>query len=225
MTRKTDPWRKDSKPKCRILPSPPSKIHQLHYLTVPAPAEKTCEILAVSTEDGRVLFYSTTLTEKAEKGKNEVGTEIPNVQAIGQVGGNFDDLKGRIKDFDILRLPAVDGSTENLLVVAGSSEGAIRLWLLDPTRLMAENANLVRSPNSGLDDLPNGKGEANILKRPSIPQIGQLVGVYETGNRITCLKAFVMSNPNDPTNVVVKDKGVIPDLGGTEAQSNDSTSS
>ena len=50
---------KDSKPKCKILPSPSIKIHQLHYLTLPKESGEDLELLAVSTEDGQILFFNT----------------------------------------------------------------------------------------------------------------------------------------------------------------------
>ena len=34
-------------------------------------------------------------------------------------------------------------------------------------------------------------------KSPSIPQVGHLLAQYDTGNRITCLKAFVMNERSD----------------------------
>ena len=225
MDQRTDTRIKDSKPKCRILPSPPSKIHQLRYVEMPSEDDEKSDILAISTEDGRILFYSTTLTANAPREKEDAKSAIPNIQAIGQIGGNSDDLKGRIKDFEILGLPAVEGSTESLLIVAGSSDGIIRLWILNPTLLSTENASFAKSPNTDPNDLPNGKGEANTPKSPSIVQVGQLIGTYETGNRITCLKAFVMSEPNDTSNVALKNEGDIAPLNGAEVDSNDSISS
>ena len=194
-------------------------------MAVPAEGDKTSDKLAVSTEDGRILFYSTTPNGKTEKQKNEAKTAIPNVQAIGQIGGNADDLKGRIKDFDILQIPTVGGSTENLLIVAGSSDGAIRLWLLDTAQLVVENAVTAESPGNGLKESPNGKGDATVLKVSLIPQVGQLLGTYETGNRITCLKAFIMSEPKDTRNITSKEEAVPLSLDQADVNSDNSRSS
>ena len=192
-------------------------------MKMPSENDEQSNVLAVSTEDGRILFYSTVSTEIALK-KEDASSAIPNVQAIGQIGGNSDDLKGRIKDFKILNLPVVEGSTENLLVVAGSSDGTIRLWMLDPASLFIENTSLAKSSNSSPDDLPNGEGKTNIPKSPSIPQIGQLLGTYETGNRITCLEAFVMSEPNDMSNVVSHDESDMLPLVSAEMDGSDNMS-
>lgn len=194
-------------------------------MTIPTEGNETSNKLAVSTEDGRILFYSTALSGKTEKQKNEAKTAIPNAQAIGQIGGNLDDLKGRIKDFDILKMPTVEGSTENLLIVAGSSDGAIRLWMLDAAQLVTENAATAESPGSNLDEPPNGTHDANVLRVSSIPQVGQLLGTYETGNRITCLKSFVMSEPQDARNITSKEEAVTLDLDEAEVNSDDSRSS
>ena len=192
---------------------------------MPSKDDEKSDILAVSTEDGRILFYSTASTKNALKHKEDAKNAIPDVQAIGRIGGNSDDLKGRIKDFEILSLPTVEGSTESLLIIAGSSDGAIRLWMLDPGSLLFESAKLAKPLENDPNDLPNGNSQANTLKPPSIPLVGQLLGTYETGNRITCLKAFVMSEPNDTSNAVTMDEVNMPPLDSAEVDSNDSTSS
>jgi len=194
-------------------------------LSLPAADGRTSDILAVSTEDGRILFYSTTLTGEAEKGNNEAEPSIPNAQPIGQIGGSLDDFKGRIKDFEILNLPAVGNATDSLLIVAGSSDGMIRLWILEPAQFMFANANLDESHTSDLNKLPKVNSEANALKVPSLPQVGRLLGTYETGNRITCLKAFVMFEPNDSKDVTSKINGPRPIDDDPGVDSNDSTSS
>ncbi len=181
--------------------------------------------LAVSTEDGRILFFSTALTGESEGEYNKAKIAIPNAQVIGQIGGSPEDFQGRIKDFEILKLPAVEGSTGNLLIVAGSSGGLIRLWMLDPAQFVIGSANSTEPPNSHLNNSPNGKGEANALNLALLPQMGRLLGTYETGNRITCLKAYIMSEPNDMKDVLTKDKGARPYYNDPEVDSNDSTSS
>ena len=73
------------------------------------------------------------------------------------------------------------------LAVAGSSNGAIRLWALDPTRFTTE-VELIRNGSSS----SKGAKVATPESLP-VPQLGRLIGTFQTGNRITCLKAFVMS--------------------------------
>lgn len=165
------------------------------------------------------------MTGEAEKGNNEAKPSIPNAQPIGQIGGSLDDFKGRIKDFEILNLPAVGNATDSLLIVAGSSDGMIRLWMLEPAQFMFANANLDESHTRDLNELPKVNSEANALKVPSLPQVGRLLGTYETGNRITCLKAFVMFEPNDLKDVTSKVNGPRPNDDDPGVDSNDSTSS
>lgn len=171
------------------------------------------------------MFYSTTLTGEVEKDNNETQPAIPSAQPIGQIGGNLDGLKGRVKDFEILNLPAVGNTTDSLLIVAGSSDGMIRLWMLEPAQFMFANANLDESHTSDMNESSKVNSEANALKLPSLPQVGRLLGTYETGNRITCLKAFVMFEPNDLKDVTSKNNGPRPNDHDPGVDSNDSTSS
>lgn len=154
----------DSKPKCKVVPEPRSKIHQLCYVQVAK--EEDSQILAVSTEDGRVLFYSTRsddlLTAKAVEGKD---APLPAAKLIAQLGGKDAGLSGRIKDFAALSLG--EAPAKELLIVSAGSDGAVRIWQLSSTK-----------------DLASQNGPTR--------QVGKLLGTYETGNRITCLKAFVM---------------------------------
>jgi len=149
----------DSKARCKVVPEPRSKIHQLCYVQV----DEDIQILALSAEDGRILFYSTRPTDLATptavEGKD---TPLPSAKLIAQLGGKEAGLTGRIKDFTTLR---VEGS-DDFFIVAGSSDGALRLWKLSTTDI------------------------AHAKEKPK--QVRTLLGTYETNNRITCLKAFVM---------------------------------
>ncbi|KAI9873875.1 MAG: p21-activated protein kinase-interacting protein 1-like protein, partial [Pleopsidium flavum] len=100
----------DSKPKCRILPSPLTKIHQVRYVTI-APEDKIfVDVLALSTEDGRIIFYSTTVgLDSVPDGKGSK-VPIPKCRALGQLGGKIAGLPVRVKDFEFLHLPAREGS-------------------------------------------------------------------------------------------------------------------
>ena len=193
--RKTKIQSQDSKPRCRILPTPPTKIHQIHYLTVPKTDGETKDILAVSTEDGRILFYGTTdvveshITEPASK------AEIPASEVFCQLGGSAEGIIGRVKDFEILKPPG----SEHFIVITGSSDGAVRLWTVDASELINEpsasselNGEVSISAN-GVDSQANG----DATKVSATRQIGLLLGTFEAGNRITCLKAFVMSEPEN----------------------------
>lgn len=186
--KKTNLWLKDSKPKCKILPLPLTKIHQLHYLILPTESGEVSELLAVSTEDGQILFFDTnsgSSTKTAEESQEHIA---PTIHAIGGLGGLKEGVVGRIKDFEILTLPVNGEPPKCLVVAAGSSDGTIRLWTLNATQLATE-VNALRG-----DSDFNKSSQGPTPEVPPRRQIGRLIGTYETGNRITCLKAFVMSN-------------------------------
>lgn len=114
----------------------------------------------------------------------EPESHLPTLQAIGQIGGLIDGLTGRIKDFEILKLTTADGLDQKLLIVGGYSSGSIRLWVLDCNKFITKDLTLKGNP-----------GADSHVDRFQTPQVGRLLGNYETGNRITCLKAFQMSEP------------------------------
>jgi protein MAK11 len=157
----------DSQAKCKVVPDRKTKIHQLEY--VPVDEEKENAVMAMSTEDGRILFYSTkdedltiasASNDKESKDKKESKEdELPSAKLIAQLGGKEAGLVGRIKDFTTLKLD------DGLLIVTGSSDGSVRLWKLTTAELQGSS---------------------------EVQQVGTLLGTYETGNRITCLAAFVM---------------------------------
>lgn len=154
----------DSKPKCKVVPETRTKLHQLSYVQVEE--EDDIQVLAVSTEDGRILFYSTRpadlVTAPTVEGKE---APLPSAKLVAQLGGKSAGLSGRIKDFTVLTTG--EGSSKTSYIVTASSDGAVRIWSI-----------------SASTDLKAHKGEAK--------QIGSILGTYETNNRITCLKAFVM---------------------------------
>jgi protein MAK11 len=158
----------DSRPNCKALPKPLTKVHQIRFFTV-VDADGEEDILVVSTEDGRIVLYETRKIREAgtDVSDAECSTGIPEARVIGQLGGKAAGLSGRIKDFEVLKLrDAHPKSSSTTIIVTASSDGAVRLWRLQLDRLAKEGAK--------------------------DQQIGQLLGTYETGNRITCLKAFKM---------------------------------
>ncbi|KAI1346890.1 WD domain-containing protein [Xylaria sp. FL0043] len=156
----------DSTPRCRVMPEPRRKIHEFRY--VPMDSETESSLLAVSTEDGRVLFFSTSTEDlSTEKSAADSKSEkLPVAKLIAQVGGREAGVTGRIKDFAICKVAGTHG--DNLLIPTGSSDGKVRLFMLSMKEL----------------------AEARTMKSPK--QIGKQLGTYETQNRITCLSAFVM---------------------------------
>jgi protein MAK11 len=169
----------DSKPKAKILPTPRTKVHQMHYL----PREDGPNTLLVSTEDGRILMYDTSATAPSENAEPKK-EDMPSSKLIAQIGGPAAGITGRIKDFEVLPYSATDKS--KFLVVAGSSDGTVRLWLIDASELKNEK----EEKGSGFT--------AN--------QIGRLLATYSTGTRITCLKAYPMTGKADEEEEVIDEK-------------------
>ncbi|KAE8351465.1 WD40-repeat-containing domain protein [Aspergillus coremiiformis] len=172
----------DSTPICRIFPSPRSKIHQMRYITRDPSTEDGDKLLSISTEDGRVIFYSTT---KVQKPRDDDDSPIPYAETVAELGGKACGFPGRVKDFEILSLK--DETTvpqEDFLVVTGNSDGVVRVWHL-PGKDLAGKRKTGKSSKT--------KDE----KASKTPQVGKLLNTYETGNRITCLKAFVMLPSED----------------------------
>jgi protein MAK11 len=157
-----------------------TKLHQICYLSNRLTVQDNEDLIAVSTEDGRIIFYSSKEAQKSTS--NE--TSIPNAVAKGQLEHRSGGGTGRIKDFEILDLPRRVGSTSDLLIVTGSSSGEVRIWAVPRNDLKAKGGA------SG-----EGTGETNGLTASK--QVGRMLGTYETGNRITCLRAFMMNEPDE----------------------------
>lgn len=182
----------DSKPKCKVVPEPRTKIHELSYIQVQE--EDDIQVMAVSTEDGRVLFYSTRSDDLVTPASLEGKTDsLPSAKLIAQIGGKGSGTGGRVKDFAILKL---DDSSKNILVVTGCSDGAVRIWMVSPSDLHHKEDN--------------------------VTQVGRLVGLYETGNRITCLEAFVMIPRPEGAEDIVDEMKEAEDEEGADSSSSDS---
>ncbi|TQW00403.1 hypothetical protein V2A60_001490 [Cordyceps javanica] len=163
----------DSVPKCRVMPFK-TKIHQIAYVSLGSVEDDNGEetqgesVMAVSTEDGRVLFFSTKTDDLVEQEReSEDEKKLPLAKFLGQVGGKEAGVTSRIKEFAVLRSNL---NTGLLYVAAAGSDGKVRVWNVTDGELRA------------------GSGK----------EMGELAGVYETHNRITCLAAFVMvPRPDD----------------------------
>ncbi|OQD85198.1 hypothetical protein PENANT_c010G06236 [Penicillium antarcticum] len=161
----------DSIPKCRVVPGPRSKLHQMKYVSLPVKGDEKKDFLVLSTEDGRVMFYS---TKDLKEAKDDNDCTIPHATPVAQLGGKQAGFAGRIKDFDILSLEEQAKELRNdFLVVTASSDGVVRVW------------------KASGKDLAKAKDET--------VQIGRVLTTYETGNRITCLTSFVMLPAEDPS--------------------------
>ncbi|KAH8731362.1 60S ribosome biogenesis protein Mak11, partial [Phaeosphaeriaceae sp. PMI808] len=173
----------DSKPKAKIVPTPRTKLHQLHYL----PSVAHPSIILVSTEDGHVLLYDTSAVSPTSSDTKLTKDDIPSSRLVAQIGGPGAGITGRVKDFEILPLSATDSSA--FIVITGSSDGTVRMWSFDVKELEGDAAG---EPNEWF----------------TAKQVGKLLGTYTTGTRITCLKAFAMTGIPDAEEEehVVEDK-------------------
>lgn len=144
-----------------------------------APGSESQSILALSTENGRILFYDIRKTSEAASEK-----QPPTCSPIAQLGGEETGFGGRIKDFEILQMPESHRSASSpSFVVTGSSDGAVRIWKFSTSEIQAKTEV---NGEAGKEDGKSG-----------LPQIGTVVGTHETGHRITCLVAFVMDSPQE----------------------------
>jgi protein MAK11 len=170
----------DSKARAVVRANPSTKLHQVKFL--PKLARSGREMLAISTEDGRILFFdiqNSTLDAEDEANNNAGLTVCP---CVAQLGGRSAGVSGRIKDFEILTLPQPTedlNSIPSFLVITGSSDGAVRIWSLPKQDLEPTND-------------ANGASDSDMLQGQTPKQVGTLIGALESGNRVTCLGAFVM---------------------------------
>ncbi|KAL8656913.1 MAG: hypothetical protein Q9226_002448 [Calogaya cf. arnoldii] len=179
----------DSKPKGIIKTSPPSKIHQIHYVDLGVDRSSYANPLAISTENGRVVFFSTDFKDNLDQ-----TSQIPVWPAIGQVGGGKESGGSRIKDFEYLQVQGRQKIARAPLVVTGSSDGVIGVWSLNSL----SNLRVIQPSGHSADASKGITGErVDRMTSETIPEVGQLLGKYETGNRITCLKAFVLAEVDD----------------------------
>ena len=163
----------DSKPICRLLPQPLTKLHQMSYEHFGSNMEDGNDVLAVSTEDGRILFYSTKTSKRQNEGVDDSSkTPIPDATLVAQLSGKDAGISGRIKDFVIIALPASEERGSTLFIVTASSDGSVRVWHLTLEGIIGETSER--------------------KSQDTVAQIGKLIGTYESGSRITCLKAFLM---------------------------------
>ncbi|EER25294.1 WD domain, G-beta repeat containing protein [Coccidioides posadasii C735 delta SOWgp] len=180
----------DSVAKCYILPSPLTKVHQIKYVQTgddDAEESSTRELLAVSTEDGRILFYSTDggLLEQGERSNGK--SSIAAAQLRCQLGGKEKGQSSRIKDFEFLQTKSALGHPRTLIIVTAGSDGMVKLWVLDPKELCSnEKSRGAEGKRKKKEKQASREGHGPV-------DVGRLLGTYETGNRITCLKAFMLA--------------------------------
>ncbi|KAL9614785.1 MAG: hypothetical protein Q9167_000776 [Letrouitia subvulpina] len=169
----------DSKPRARVMLAPTRRIHQIRYLGTAKDGKYGSATLAISTEDGRIVFFSTSKTTGGDNSESKTGRLIPFCCVLGQVGGTHEGIQNRIKDFEIITLSRTNQLRGSILLVAGCSNGFIHIWMLAKDQL------------EGM--VPSDLHDSKFLQCNEMPHLGRLLGSYDTGKRITCLKAFVKS--------------------------------
>ena len=174
----------DAVARCRVMGDIKTKIHEVCYVSV---EEEGPTLLAVSTDDGRVLFFSTKVEDLVpveKKDDEDDDTErLPSAKLVASVGGREAGVMSRIKDFTIIR------RAEAFYVVGASSDGKIRIWRIGKAELLAAAKGNGKSKSKGKGKGKEGKKEES--KKEST-EVGSLLGTYGTQNRITCLESFEM---------------------------------
>ncbi|KAK8124798.1 WD40-repeat-containing domain protein [Apiospora kogelbergensis] len=99
----------DGQPRCKIMPESRTKVHNFCYFSTDD-ADKS--ILAVSTEDGRIMFFSTDdedLKQPDEAAESKKTSQLPTAKLLGQLGGK-------------------EGRKDEVFFACGSSDGKLRLF-------------------------------------------------------------------------------------------------
>lgn len=181
--------------------SPQSKICEIRYLTRRG---EQGNVLAISTEDGRVIFFGTDEasldTATAAAGANATNgndSAPPFFKPLAHLGPLpvAGARASRIKDFAVLKPLATpasdddgngddnDGSEiqvsvpEIYYIVTATSEGTVKTWSLRASELDRRDSQQKKKKDG--DEVRD-------------VQVGEMLGSYETGRRITCLEGFIM---------------------------------
>ncbi|KAK5943659.1 Protein mak11 [Knufia obscura] len=112
----------DSKPRCALMPQRLTKVHQIAYFAV----DDEKQLMAVSTEDGKILFFDTTQASDPQE-------DIPVLNPVAYMGGEKHSIQNRVKDFKILDLAKHE--YPGYLVVVGCSNGEVRLLMVNKSEL------------------------------------------------------------------------------------------
>ncbi|EEH10628.1 conserved hypothetical protein [Histoplasma capsulatum G186AR] len=120
---------------------------------------------------------------------------------VDMVGGNKrgkdHGQSSRIKDFEVLPVKAQGwNNNKTFLIVTAGSDGAVKLWMLNEAEFPAAVGDRFPGNKKGrLDSKELKNGIPSASASTAVVQVGRLLGTYESSNRITCMKAFVMLAP------------------------------
>ncbi|KAK3944234.1 WD40-repeat-containing domain protein [Diplogelasinospora grovesii] len=192
----------DCIPRCRLMAGQQkTKVIEVEYVQM---GEEDGSVLAVSTEDGRILFFDTNQIiaapapapvkegQEEEKGEKNKGVEVVKKSEKLQQNNNGEEgknKKGKKEETEGL------GSAK-LLAQLGGKEAGVSGRIKDFNFLPVETEDgklgwyIVTAGSDGSLRIWNLKGEE--LNNGEKKQVGKLLGTYETQNRITCVEAFIM---------------------------------
>lgn len=172
----------NSKPKCCLLPLSRTRLHQVRYFA-PVDGVYLEQMLLLSTESGQILFFP---AKSHVNDPNDSSDILPSVAPVAQLCETGGLPSRRIKDFEVF--DAGDGATA--VIVTGSSDGVVRIWSFEVKVIIG----LIAHPNRETSSNPLSTGNSHSARDDGpLKQVGRLLGTYEVGNRITCLKAFPLS--------------------------------
>lgn len=213
----------DSKPKCKVMPQPRSKIHQLCYVQVDD--KEDIQVMAVSTEDGRILFYSTRQDDLViAPTPEDKDAPLPAAKLVAQLGGKDAgkseweklgkqawrkkwDLKvkedrRKAKETEKTIDPEIEKATQTR-----AEKQAETAWVTGFSTRVKDFTVLSIGGGVSRDFLflaASSDGTLRIWRLSAkdlgsdtgkAKRVGALLGTYETSNRITCIQAFVMLPP------------------------------
>ena len=116
----------DSKAKCVLMPSKSTKVHQIIYFAV-----KSEDFLAVSTDDGKILFFNTQNLSEEET--------LPTLNPFAFIGGQQQSISARLKDFQLLNLTS--HGFEGHAVAIGCSNGDVKVIMIKDSELLQPEKN------------------------------------------------------------------------------------
>lgn len=200
--------------KCIAVPEPRTKIHQIAYVDLNADSNAesgdTKDLLAISTESGKVLLFNTSLLLDTQSSPSpgtvrpqlyptaalQAEIDVPVLNPDSSTGGSISSSSNRIKDFKFLDLsnPTHHGPNSNL------QTGQAEQNKLDKYGYECGHDGycLVTAHSNGTINLFSltraelqSSGTSSSSTTPT--HIGLLIASYTTATRITCLEAFIMS--------------------------------
>lgn len=151
----------DCKIRCKVITERKVKIHQVCYVEV---AEEK-EMLAISTEDGRILFFSTREEDLSEDGKDEEKETLKSARLVAQLGGKAASIEGRIKDFSVLK------NGEDFVISTANSEGVIKVWSVGTEELSSKKGDDVKQVGKVLGTLETNNRVTCLVSYAMLPAV------------------------------------------------------